>query len=175
MLVKAMSQDQEGSGLFNLVNVNGTLFFTRPVRSAGVVVDELWKSDGTENGTVRVEALLSNVREAINLNGQLFFRAGADELWKSDGTESGTELANKLSLASGYFPWSFVIVGNDLFFSVHNSPHEWELRKTDGTTTGTILVKDITDDLLSGPGGSRRIMEERWHRIRYRSAQGIPK
>ena len=66
----------------------------------GTTGDEIWKSDGSEAGTVRVKDIRSDGGSSpsnlTNVNGTLFFRANdgttGDELWKSDLTEEGTEL-----------------------------------------------------------------------------------
>ena len=79
-----------------LTEVNETLFFV----SGNVGDVELWKSDGTEAGTVKVNDLhkFGGLRpsELINVDGQLFFTADdtetGRELWTSDGTEAGTFL-----------------------------------------------------------------------------------
>jgi ELWxxDGT repeat protein len=77
--------------------VLGTTFFftaTDPVHGS-----ELWRSDGTETGTVLVKDIRpgsgsSSVNYLTNVNGTLFFRANdgtsGNELWRSDGTDSGT-------------------------------------------------------------------------------------
>ena len=65
----------------------------------GVHGKELWKSDGTEAGTVMVKDIKlvvhpANLDNLINVNGTLFFVVDDGvhgyELWKSDGTEAGT-------------------------------------------------------------------------------------
>ncbi len=78
-----------------MTNVNGTLFFLADDY-------ELWKSDGTTAGTVKVADinLGSNNNNFTfdaglkNVNGTLFFQAEdsthSEELWKSDGTAAGT-------------------------------------------------------------------------------------
>ncbi len=55
---------------------------------------ELWKSDGTEIGTVLVRDIVSgsgssNPKFLVESEGSVFFTTG-DEIWKSDGTNSGT-------------------------------------------------------------------------------------
>src|SRR5262245_40126362 len=81
-------------------DVNGTLYFTavHPVSGALVQREELWKSDGTEAGTVLVKRFASGLfgSHVMNLtafNNSLYFMAHDDahgmELWKSDGTEAG--------------------------------------------------------------------------------------
>jgi ELWxxDGT repeat protein len=107
----------------SLTNVNGTLFFTA---IDGINGFELWKSDGTDAGTIMVKDIRpgigsANISQLANINGTLFFRAddGANgvELWTSDGTELGTVLVdiNPYSLSSS--PRGFTRMGNTLFFS----------------------------------------------------------
>ena len=80
--------------MYELTNVNGTLYFTA---NDGVHGWELWKSDGTEAGTVMVKDIRPGsdeygVYDLTAVNGTLFFEANDGvhgwELWKSDGTES---------------------------------------------------------------------------------------
>jgi adhesin/invasin len=83
-----------------LTNVNGTLFFSADDGSTG---RELWRSDGTETGTVRVKDIRSGSSSSYpgaltNVNGTLFFSA-------DDGTH-GTELwqtviATTLTITNG--------------------------------------------------------------------------
>ena len=76
---------------------------------------ELWKSDGTEAGTVLVKDIRSGSysgpygsfpyssypRGLTNVDGTLFFSANDGvngyALWKSDGTEAGTVLVKNIS------------------------------------------------------------------------------
>ncbi len=141
----------------NLVDVNGTLYFTATDGVNGV---ELWKSDGTSGGTVMVKdiyagATSSNPVNLTNLNGTLFFAAtdaaNGLELWKSDGTSAGTVLvANIMAGATGSSITSLTNVNNTLFFAANNGTTGLELWKSDGTGAGTVLVKDI----LAGTTGS---------------------
>src|SRR5207248_6883299 len=101
-----------------------------------------------------------------NVNGTLFFSAydGTDgqELWKSDGTVAGTVLVKDIYpgayYPTGYYsspygphsssPSNLTNVNGTLFFTANDGTHGSELWKSDGTTTGTALVKDIN------PGGN---------------------
>jgi len=164
-LVKDINPGNEGSmesgvggGLFT--NVGGTLFF---VADDGIHGRELWKSDGTEAGTVLVKDLFpgsegafsTNLLRLVDLNGTLVFSAltgtQALQLWKSDGTEAGTVLVKDISPLSG-----FVEVGGTLFFSATvDAAHGEELWKSDGTEAGTVLVKDVLSlGLLTGVDGT---------------------
>jgi ELWxxDGT repeat protein len=140
-----------------LVNVNGTLFFTANDGSNG---RELWKSDGTEAGTVLVKDINSGGGDSspsnlANVNGTLFFSANNGtngfELWKSDGTEAGTVLVKDINPgAANSSPFSPTNVGGTLFFTTNDGTNGRELWKSDGTEAGTVLVKDIN----SGVGDS---------------------
>ncbi len=77
------------------LKVGDTVFFQAFDSEAGT---ELWKTDGTEEGTVRVKDITTfsvHGRDDTYLNdfaefdGLLFFSAD-DQLWKSDGTTEGT-------------------------------------------------------------------------------------
>src|SRR5262249_56068638 len=81
--------------------VKGTLFFSAGDTTHGT---ELWKSDGTEAGTVLVKDINPGagnsfpfdpfVSHTLAVGNRLFFRADDGtsglELWTSDGTEAGT-------------------------------------------------------------------------------------
>ncbi len=141
----------------NLTDVNGVLYFVATTASEG---EELWKSDGTSNGTVLVKDILggagsSHPDDLCNVNGVLYFSAddgqNGRELWKSDGTSGGTVMVkNIVSGAAGSSPSNFCAFGGKLFFSCDDGTHGAELWTSDGTDAGTVLVKDVA----SGADGS---------------------
>jgi ELWxxDGT repeat protein len=58
------------------------------------------------------------------------------------------------ALRLGYQPPNFFTdVHNTLFFVARDPVHGWELWKTDGSRSGTVLVKDINPSASSNPGG----------------------
>ena len=88
-------------------SIGSTLFFAG---NDGVHGMELWKSDGTEAGTVMVKDILpgsssSYINYLADVNGTLFFRASdgtnGSELWKSDGTEAGTVMVKDIYPGTG--------------------------------------------------------------------------
>ena len=83
-------------------DINGTLFFSA---DDGIHGTELWKSNGSLNGTVMIKNIYSGGSSSspsnlINKNGILFFSAddgtNGTELWKSDGTTAGTTLVKDI-------------------------------------------------------------------------------
>ena len=125
---------------------------------------ELWKTDGTRDGTVMVKDI--DARTYSNGNGygsspngftlfndELYFSAydadNGTELWKTDGTEDGTVLVKDIYPGSpnGYpqssSPYDFTLFNDELYFRASDADHGTELWKTDGTEDGTVLVKDI--------------------------------
>ncbi len=157
-LVKDIFPGSTGSNPSGLTNVNGTLFFTANDGSSGL---ELWQSDGTASGTAFVSDInpgsaSSNPFDLTNVNGTLFFGANDGstgyELWKSDGTSTGTALVTDIhpgsanSLGNHFFYPNYADLTNingALFFVANDGSSGFELWRSDGTSTGTALVKDI--------------------------------
>ncbi|WP_269613299.1 ELWxxDGT repeat protein [Prochlorococcus marinus] len=119
---------------------------------------ELWKTDGTESGTVMVKDINTGVGDSLDtsfwlnrdpnlesVGSTLYFGAKNDfgqiHLWKTDGTEAGTVRVK--NFGTGTSPHNLTAVGNTLYFSFDDGTHSFELWKTDGTESGTLLVKDI--------------------------------
>jgi uncharacterized repeat protein (TIGR01451 family) len=160
VMVKDIYMGTSGSNLSRLTNVNGTLFFRATEGSHGV---ELWKSDGTPTGTVMVKDIRAGAGnswplELADMGGVLFFCAGDSshnsELWKSDGTPTGTVMVK--DIAPGLFsssPKQFTDVDGMVFFQATDgwtgNAHGTELWKSDGTPTGTVMVKDIHSGITS--------------------------
>ena len=142
-----------------LTHVGETLFFTEWGKRRFL---ELWRSDGTTAGTILVKGCPmdtwcgAGIWELTALGESLFFVAqsdthpGAPALWRSDGTRAGTvSIASFNSSHSdacdGFWgqPQDLTVVGDSLFFSACDKAHGQELWRSDGTETGTYLVKDI--------------------------------
>src|SRR5204863_471104 len=132
--------------------VNKTLFFTASRPDTG---RELWKSDGTEAGTVLVKDIVPGPGSGAGsgpgfltaVNGTLFFTVyhySGDVLWKSDGTEAGTVLVKDIYQGGPQGSWisNLTAVNGTLFFTDFHRDTGWEVWKTDGTEAGTALIRE---------------------------------
>jgi ELWxxDGT repeat protein len=142
-----------------LIAVGKTLFFTA---NNSVRTYDLWKSDGTAQGTIEVKRGIEVAQapegssrlspELVNVNNVLyFFSASGKQLWKSDGTAQGTVLVKDGFVNNSftgqefiYHPLKLTSSGKTLYFTYGSKENGRELWKSDGTAAGTILVKDIT-------------------------------
>jgi ELWxxDGT repeat protein len=131
----------------DLTNLNGTLFFTASDESGG---RELWKSDGTAAGTVRVKDIFpgssgSQPSELTVVNGTLFFNAWNNgyKLWKSDGTAAGTTLVKDILPGGSSNPRDLTNLNGTLIFTADDGTNGVELWKSDGTAAGTVLLRNI--------------------------------
>jgi ELWxxDGT repeat protein len=156
MLVKDIRPGADSSSPSALANVLGLLLFAADDGSGG---RELWRSDGTPAGTLLVKDLYGGLESSSPssfteiASGDVLFSATlpgvGTELCKSDGTTAGTGLLVDLDPSppgsAGSGPGSFVEVsGGSVLFQADEGFNGRELWKTDGTTAGTVLVKDIT-------------------------------
>ena len=131
-----------------LVTIGETTYFTAIDGAKGV---ELWKTDGTETGTMLVKDICPGICSSgplllTALNTSLFFIADDGslgyELWKSDGTASGTVLVKDLYPGSPSPGTSeLTAAGNFVFFNGDNGPNVGRLWKSDGTAAGTVPVR----------------------------------
>ncbi len=156
--MKDITPGTQSSSIHPAVVLNGWGFFAADDGSYGL---ELWKSDGTEEGTVRVKDIRPGLSSGllpegmVKMGGALYFpgtdSAAGSELWKSDGTTDGTVLLKNIR------PWSASATVQSLtpmegvvFFTADDGTSGRELWKSDGTEAGTVRVKDIRQ----GPLGS---------------------
>jgi ELWxxDGT repeat protein len=136
----------------SLINVSGTLFFTKWDSATGL---ELWKSNGTQAGTARIKDIQpgssdSDPQHLTNVSGTLFFAAADttfnNELWKSDGTPEGTVKVKEIQDSwQGSNPVYLTNVNGSLYFRAEGgvASRDEELWKSDGTAAGTRRVMDI--------------------------------
>jgi ELWxxDGT repeat protein/VCBS repeat-containing protein len=154
----------------DFLEIGGVTYF---VANNGVKGRELWKTDGTPQGTtmlvdVNVGAGSSNPTNLVNVNGVLYFAANdgtnGNELWRTDGTVAGTQMVRDLftgtyavnyqNFPNSSNPTQLTNVGGKLFFTARNGMAGVELWTSDGTNAGTTLVKNIYADSGSTPSSS---------------------
>lgn len=148
----------------NLTNIDRLLatethiFFTAYDGSTQAYQDELWVSDGTNQGTVKLSTSqngLLNPRLMTSLGDKIVFRGYAvdsgEELWVSDGSPEGTHIVKDLAEGStSSFPFEIIVLNGKAFFNPNSGSYGRELWASDGTETGTYLVKDIHSETRTG-------------------------
>jgi ELWxxDGT repeat protein len=154
--------NSDGSEPRRFTSSGNKAFFTADSRltSSGVGY-ELWVTDGSESGTVKlaggdVGSEYFFPRSLTDVSGTLFFVAGdsayGTELWKSDGTIVGTTLVRDINPGpSGSQAYALQNVNGTLYFRAASPATGREMWTSDGTASGTRLIKDIRP----GSEGSR--------------------
>lgn len=129
--------------------VGNQLFFAA---NDGTHGEELWKTDGTANGTVLVKDIRpgsagSGINKPIVVGNTVFFKANdgvhGTELWKSDGTANGTVLVKDIHNTSSSGIDQMASLGNKLIFKADDNIHGAEPWVSDGTPSGTYMLKDM--------------------------------
>lgn len=145
----------------DIIAYEGAYYFAA---NDGIHGEELWKTDGTPEGTFIVHEVGAGVKSSYpsnltTLNGKLYFKAYSGvydiELWRTDGSESGTELVYGFAYppqgnSYGYSLSEIVVANGNLYFLGYELDTGAELWKSDGTTAGTVIVADS----IPGPGGT---------------------
>jgi ELWxxDGT repeat protein len=170
-LLKDINTGSNGSSPLHFSALgNGKFLFSANDGSHG---EEPWITDGTTTGTTLLKDIdLSTTRGGSNSsgftalgNGKAIFSADdgshGKELWVTDGTAIGSKLVKDIN--SGFVirlgvshplsssPSQFTALGNGkAIFSANDGSNGEELWITDGTATGTMLLKDIS----AGASGS---------------------
>jgi ELWxxDGT repeat protein len=158
--VKDLTPGSSFWGPDRLTAVGGRLLFFRylPETPTTPARRELWRSNGTEAGTVLVSDLgpdTSLYVSSVVVKDTLYFvlsnMAHGTELWKTDGTAAGTGLVKDIHPGSGSaFPSDLRVLGERVFFTAWDPTHGQAVWRTDGTEAGTQRVVD----LVPGPDHS---------------------
>lgn len=147
----------------NLTASGSSIFFSLWITdTSDVLVNQLWRSDGTESGTAVVESFGNkNAARFVAGDDILYFmltHSNIVELWRSDGTPGGAWpliTSDPISpTAEGLeFFGSIGVIDpqtNIFYFTFNDGYSGVELFQSDGTPEGTGLVKDINPDLRGG-------------------------
>lgn len=139
--------------IYGLFPTDNYLFFPADDNVHG---RELWRSDGTEAGTVMALDLDPGLPGSINqmiasTSDKVFFSRYQNNefvIYASDGTAAGTvNLQQK-----GQLP-AHIVVNNKLIFTSHDNTNFWAIWQSDGTLAGTTLLADVDGalDQLNSP------------------------
>jgi ELWxxDGT repeat protein len=121
-----------------LTPIGNTLFFTADGKGGR----ELWKTDGSQAGTMRVKNIRPGAASSwpsnLTVVGTTLYFYAFDGvgwgIWTSDGTSAGTQIVDYIDTDSATFT---SYLGNLYFVSYD------ELWRTDGTVLGTTFVKQV--------------------------------
>ncbi len=146
--------------VWSLAPLGDELIFSAQARDDGGLGPDLWRSDGTVDGTRPVAVINPGPKWAVAQDltpflEQVVFHAVDDahgrEPWISDGTAAGTFLLADIVSGDGSSnPTGFHVFGNRVLFTAEDPEHGRELWISDATAEGTTLVQDI----LPGSSGS---------------------
>src|SRR5262249_25032555 len=126
MVLDINTGKSQGSDPGNLTNLNDTLLFAADDGKNG---GELWKSDGTAAGTVMVKD--------INPGKTTFYTT-----YCKPGSYGRICHTKKVQVPSSSGPSQLINVNGTLYFFASGGTNGNGLWKSDGTSAGTVLVKD---------------------------------
>jgi len=130
----------------------GLLFFAGEDATRGI---ELWRTDGSEEGTVLVKDLRPGTSSSkpawfTSVGGDLYFvisdSAIGRELWKTDGSEGGTVLVADIDNLAGFGSVMKIagVLDGTVYFVADGATTGTELWRVDGgAPEGAVLVKDL--------------------------------
>ncbi len=167
--LKDIRPGDDGSSFMNCLELNNKCYASADDYYHG---SELWVTDGTTSGTSMIKDIYEDDGSgrgegggASNLTvvgSQLFFISNSLSngyaLWKSDGTNATTAMVKDFfsdddgtSYTHRYNYNYFTDVNGMLYFVFDDEVNGQELWKSDGTASGTVMVKDMGSDDYSAP------------------------
>jgi len=155
-MVKDIHLGVDDSNPHGFAALNGKIFFA--AADSGNVTGgydyELWRSDGTAKGTVKVADTLpgpatGDPQHLTRSGDQLFFTASGvgtgRELWVTDGTHAGSHLVKDINPGDPPSnPQDLTDLNGTLYFTATDSSGQRGLWRSDGTADGTVPVP-LTD------------------------------
>ncbi|MEJ8848002.1 cadherin-like domain-containing protein [Variovorax rhizosphaerae] len=156
LLVKDIAPGMAGSSAAPIAQLgNGRVLLTAADPASG---QELWVTDGTAAGTTQLADIFSGsggsnivLLKVLASGKALFYASSATlgrEIWVSDGTAAGTSVLKDINPGSASSAATSAIVGTlgdgRVLFNADNGTVGQELWITDGTSAGTVLLKDLT-------------------------------
>jgi ELWxxDGT repeat protein len=130
--------------------IGKTLYFLYTSSTGG---NELWKTDGSPEGTTKVTAVPSafGIQSTIAYAGELFFSVDdgihGRELWRSDGTEAGTRMVKDIAVGSGAAlddDPEFRILQSKLYFHASTDDAGMQLYVYDASTAAPPVIGPVS-------------------------------
>lgn len=143
----------------------------------------IWRTDGTTNGTIPLTNYPANSTEGPNGNARYmwdafsrsdysfsnlaYFPIKSDmsgvELWRSDGTAAGTSLLRDIYPSADSDPVVARTVNGLTYFFATDPNNGYELWRTDGTNAGTQLVQNLNPGTGGQPGSDGIALGHRFY------------
>ncbi|MBC8047812.1 MAG: T9SS type A sorting domain-containing protein [Fimbriimonadaceae bacterium] len=167
----AMNDGYAGS-IDPIFKVSGDyLYFVGRIDASLPIYYYLYRTDGTDAGTITLNNDLQNITDLTDVNGTCFLYAFDGDydhsgLWKTDGSVAGTQniITDHIQAYNAFYNFN-----NTLFFNGGSDTYDpLGLFKSDGTTSGTALVKDF-EGLASFPSVSDYVAEDGSNSFFYRA------
>jgi trimeric autotransporter adhesin len=156
MIVEIEKEPNESVSIENRTDVNGVFYFQKNFFNLGTLLydsAQLWKSDGSVNGTLKVTDLNKEfyIKSFVSYHSGLHFmqaNSNKNELWKSDGTKEGTYKISQFQIPEKSTDKLFVLNDN-IYFAALDSDHILKLWKSDGTSNGTFPVENWNETKIT--------------------------
>lgn len=136
-IVKDVNKGTKGSSLQNFFEFKNQLYFSAELGdefSSNNSIRKLWKTDGTENGTIQIDNFPD--KGYYKTDNFLYFMKGRD-LWKTDGIETNS---TKIKENLGYNNPVIGVFKDFFYYLEYIDPNLSGLYKTDGSTTDLLLT-----------------------------------
>jgi len=147
-VVKQIDSVIQYPSLHHLTILNNLLIFDN--------MHQLWKSDGTANGTSIIKNI-SISADYVVLNNKVYFAGDAtnsnplkDQLWETDGTANGTKLVKTINPAGASGISYMVVCDGKIYFSAYDGVGYTMPWVSDGTDAGTFKLKQIAAQYGAG-------------------------
>jgi ELWxxDGT repeat protein len=115
--------------------------------------NEIWKTDGTLAGTVKVRTL-NKILTINNVNGKAFAlnetASGGLELWRTNATGMLLVKSIRSSYATAPEKIHTAAIGYWFYFVANDGVHGNEVWRSDGTAFGTVMIGDLNTSDPSG-------------------------
>jgi ELWxxDGT repeat protein len=170
------------------VELNGSLIFAARGFNSNTLLpsqeSELWRSDGTPEGTFLLKNIRPDVGSNTGSNPRGFTRIGnivyfsaddgfsGEDLWRTDGTSAGTFRVKDLP-SQTVFVNEMTALGDRLLFTAQDGFGQ-ELWVSDGTSVGTVRITDINPGSGNGSPTDLTVFNNEVYFGAYESTGGLP-